>query len=487
MTRRRWVLLVASFFGLILLVYLVIGVQIGLEGRQALKEGKALTASLGKLGSGGPSLERSIASLLHQTKSIDSKISNPIFKPLIWLSGQSHRYGQLQDAMTQGEKLLEVAPGLFGSHGSRKYLIAFQNNAEARGTGGIIGGYAEIQVTDGQIKILRLGSNVGLKSQAYMPIWISHAFDSLYGNDPAIWQNSNADANFPYGAQIWSALWKKQFGEDLDGVLTVDPIALNYVLKVVGPVKMSDGQVITSQNIVDQTLSIAYQRFATDNSKRKSYLVDIAHLVLQKLLAGGYSKTDLARSLLTPWRDGRLLFYSSDPVEEEALAGTYFGGDIRFKAENQYLGTILNTSGNKMDYYLDRSYEVKTLSCSSIRKTEVILTVKNSVPFGAVLPSYVMGRLDLGKPNGDHNSYGFQAAIYGPIGAKLISAKIIGSTQKPYSTERELGRPLFYMNFDLKPQNKNTLVAIFSGGKGPITFRATPLVKNPAVTISDQC
>lgn len=487
MNRRRWVILVASFFGLILAAYLFVGIQLGLEGRQALKEGKALAASLGNLGDGGPSLDSSIASLLHHAKSLDAKISNPMFKPFIWVSGQTHRFNQLQDAIAQGERLMQVAPGLLGSHGSRKYLIAFQNNAEARGTGGIIGGYAEIQVTNGQIKILRLGSNAKLKSLDVMPILISSEFYDLYGNDPAIWQNSNEDAHFPYAARIWLALWQKQFGEKLDGVLTVDPVALSYVLKVVGPVTMADGQVITSQNIVEQTLSVAYARFATDNARRKSYLVDIAHLVLQKLLAGGYSKISLGRQLITPWNQGRLLFYSTNETEEAALATTKFGGDITTNAKNEYLSTVINTDGNKMDYYLDQSVSIKSLACTPVRTTQITLTARNSVPAGAVLPSYVMGRLDLGMPNGYHNSHGFSVGIYGPLDSKLVSARIVGSNDQLNLSHVELGRPVFFASADLNPGSSVKIIANFSGGEGPIAYRTAPQVRPVNTSISDHC
>jgi hypothetical protein len=68
--------------------------------------------------------------------------------------------------------------------------------------------------------------------------------------------------------------------ERVDGVISIDPVALSYVLGAEGPVTMPDGETITKGNVVELTESTAYIRFANDNDARKSYLQSVAPAVV---------------------------------------------------------------------------------------------------------------------------------------------------------------------------------------------------------------
>ena len=187
---------------------------------------------------------------------------------------------------------VEIAPAILANPKPLKYLVAIQNSAEARGTGGILGAYAIIEFVKGSVKVVKTGSNEPLygTSLKKIPVDVPGEFLDLYGNNPAIIQNSNLSPHFPYGAEIWLGLWKEEFGEDLDGVIAVDPTALSYVLRATGPITLADGEQITSQNVVAETLEVAYKRYENDNRARKQHLVDIMDAVSAKLNSGGYSK-----------------------------------------------------------------------------------------------------------------------------------------------------------------------------------------------------
>ena len=83
----------------------------------------------------------------------------------------------------------------------------------------------------------------------------------LYRSDPAIWQNSNISPHFPYGATIWQALWKNQTGEQLDGVIAIDPTTISHVLESTNPISMGNGVTITADNVVQLTLKDAYKTY----------------------------------------------------------------------------------------------------------------------------------------------------------------------------------------------------------------------------------
>ena len=192
---------------------------------------------------------------------------------------------------------VQASPLMLGIDTPKKYLIAFQNSAEARGTGGILGAFAEVEINKGNISIIRTGSNSSLYSLKDIPVKVPAEFTKLYGKNPAILQNSNLSPHFPYGAEIWMGLWKKQYGEQLDGVIAIDPSALSYVLKATGPINLKNNSTITSENVVSETLQVAYKKYETNNIARKQYLVDIINATAAKIMSGNYSKFEMAKAI----------------------------------------------------------------------------------------------------------------------------------------------------------------------------------------------
>jgi len=61
------------------------------------------------------------------------------------------------------QTIISTSPALAGDDGSKQYLVAFQNTAEARGPGGILGAYAILELTGGQLSVIKTGSNAELK------------------------------------------------------------------------------------------------------------------------------------------------------------------------------------------------------------------------------------------------------------------------------------------------------------------------------------
>jgi hypothetical protein len=385
---------------------------------------------------------------------------------------------------------VEIAPAILASPKPLKYLVAIQNSAEARGTGGILGAYALIEFHKGSMKVTKTGSNEPLygTSLKKIPVDVPTEFLNLYGNNPAIIQNSNLSPHFPYGAEIWLGLWKEEFGEDLDGVIAVDPTALSYVLRSTGPISLANGEQITSENVVSETLKDAYKRYENDNQARKQHLVDIMDAVVAKLNLGSYSKLKMAQAL----RDGivanRILVYSADQEVQAKLSKVRLGGFMSTEPNNEFRAVIQNTDASKLDYYLDRSVVIESKSCERIRETQVRVRVTNSLKTGSGLSSYVLTRADKGKPAslvpGAHR---FKVFIYGPVGAKVVSVSRENRIANLGGASTERKRPIYVVDVDLAPGQSEELLANFSGGTGKISFIDQPLVRATRVSISDNC
>jgi len=388
------------------------------------------------------------------------------------------------------QALISSSQILAGDDGAKQYLVAFQNTAEARGTGGILGAYAIVELKKGSLKVIETGSNEPLygSSLQKIPINVPDEYKRLYGENPAILQNSNLSPHFPYGAEIWLALWKKEFGQILDGVIAIDPTALSYILRSTGPITLNSGEKITSENLVSDTLKDAYKRYEKDNKARKQYLVDIMNATVKHLNSSDYSKLKMAQAI----RDGivanRILFYSTDKSAQNKLSQTRLGGFMSLESNNEFRTVIQNIDASKLDYYLDRSVEIESKSCENDRQTQVRIRVTNTLKTATGLSSYVLTRADKGKPASlIAGSHRFKVFIYGPTNAKLVSVSRENRMANLGGGSTERDRPIYVADVDLAPGASEELRANFSGGVGKVTFVDQPLVMETKINIKDRC
>ena len=386
--------------------------------------------------------------------------------------------------------VISVSPALAGNDRPKRYLVAFQNSAEARGTGGILGAYAIVEFYKGSLKVVKTGSNEPLYgiSLKKIPVDVPDEFRKLYGENPAILQNSNLSPHFPYGAEIWLELWKEEFGESLDGVIAVDPTALSYILRSTGPIVLSSGEKITSENVVADTLKDAYKRFENDNKGRKQYLVEIMNAAAEKLNSGEYSKLKMAKAI----RDGivanRILVFSTDKDAQASLDKVRLGGFMSLESNNEFRAVIQNIDAGKLDYYLDRDVKIESKSCDRLKETQVRVRVTNTLQSGAGLSAYVLTRADKGKPESlITGSHRFKVFIYGPTGAKLESVSRENRTANLGGASTERKRPIYVADVDLAPGASEELLANFIGGVGKITYVDQPLVRETSLAIKDRC
>ena len=412
-------------------------------------------------------------------------ISKPAYLSLI---GDAR--AQLQDQTSQLAQLLgntalaaELAPSMLGADGPRTYLMAFQNNAEARGTGGILGGFGILRFDNGRAKIDTLAPNNKL-DEAVANVDLGAEFDRVYGwtNPYGDFRNSNLSPHFPYAAQIWKSMWEEQSGLIADGVITVDPIALSYLLGATGPVTLPDGEVISQGNVVELTQSTAYSRFppvarapaglseaeskrydvAYAATLRKIYLQKIANAVVEKMTGPLPAPRKLLDALGRAAGEGRISVWSASPAEQKLLEQTPLAHSVPDDDAPYAQVTVNNLAGNKMDYYLKREIEYVADGCSGDMRNSTITVRLTNTATDSFLPDYVAkpqgldAAIPLEVPSGTMVT---SVRVLATKGAKLMSATSNGEPT-PVITHIERGRPSFEIQ-----------VAIPPGTGGELTFR----------------
>ncbi|WP_235674729.1 DUF4012 domain-containing protein [Mycolicibacterium pulveris] len=339
----------------------------------------------------------------------------------------------------------KLAPPMMGADGPRSYFMAFQTNAEARGTGGLLGGFGVLRFDNGKPTVDNLGPNTELHG-ASSSLNLGPEFAQQYGfaNPFTDFRNSNFSAHFPYAAQIWRSMWAEQSGMTVDGVIAIDPVALSYILGAVGPVTMPDGERITQDNVVELTESTAYSRFPTDQVARKQYLQDIASEVVTKATGEVKSPRKLLEALGKAASEGRIAVWSASPEEQALLEETPLAHVIPDDPAPYAQVVVNNLGGNKMDYYLTRQIEYAADGCEGeTRKTTVTVNLSNEAPDGP-LPDYVAGFAGLeniaNKPPAGTNVA--SVSLVATQGADLVGA-VANGQKVPIFTGVDRGHPVF--------------------------------------------
>jgi hypothetical protein len=377
---------------------------------------------------------------------------------------------QLQNQTAEVSSLLSntalaarIGPSMMGADGPRAYLMVFQTNAEARGTGGLLGGFGILRFNDGKPTVDLLAPNTELV-KATADVDLGPEFNALYGPSRVYsdFRNSNQSAHFPYAAQIWKSMWQGQTGVKVDGVIGVDPVALSYILAAEGSVTAPDGQVVTGDNVIELTESTAYIKFPKDQEARKKYLQGIANAVVKKMTSDITSPGKLLDALGRATSERRIMIWSAFPAEQEVLENTPLGHTIPEETGPFAQVVINNFGGNKMDYYLKRDIEYAADGCDGdMRNSTVTVRLTNTATDVANLPEFVTSRVGLPSdlaidiPPGSMVS---SVRVLATLGAELINLTSNGERVVPNRETVERGHPSFEIFVVIPPGESGELV-----------------------------
>jgi hypothetical protein len=286
----------------------------------------------------------------------------------------------LDDALTTGSRTLTQAPAMLGAGGSRRYLVAVQNNAEARATGGLVGIVALVTADRGRLELVRTVTNDALRS-ARTPVPSDPAAARTWTGigSTVAWFDANLTPHAPDAARNLAGLWQAQRGERVDGVVLLDAVVLQHLL--VRPVTLGT-TTLRPGEVVDWVARREYLEHP-DVQARKALLRELAEELFDQVTA-----LRSTQPLLDAARSGHLFVWSARAAEQALLADHDLGGALP-AGGSPYLQVVTqNFGGNKLDYYLRRRVQVRRDGDAYA----VTVTLTNTAPKG--LPDYVAGRAD---------------------------------------------------------------------------------------------
>jgi hypothetical protein len=243
------------------------------------------------------------------------------------LSPVTRAVNQLRNAVASvsaqadvANRAVQLAPAMLGQDGDRRYLLLFQNNAELRAGGGIPGAVALLDVRDGAIHLSNQasGSSFGQTEQPVLPL--STDTKGLYGPITGEYmQDVTLTPRFDVSAELAREMWKQRFGQQVDGVLAMDPVTLASILEATGPVQLPTGDTLTSDNAVKLLLSDVYAKYP-DGNVQDAFFASAASAVFVKVSSGAFDPKAFIAALTDAVQENRLRLWSADSAEQKPTA-----------------------------------------------------------------------------------------------------------------------------------------------------------------------
>lgn len=296
---------------------------------------------------------------------------------------------ELGDTVHVAHVAAELLPSMLGGDGPRTYALMVQNNAEPRASGGIPGAVLEVKVDDGRVTLGKYVEASAMSDPDNPVAPLTEDEERVFSLKMAQYaQNVNFTPEYPRAAEVMAAFWTRQTGDDADGVLSIDPVAMGYLLEGMDPVEV-DGIEITGSTIAQVLLSDVYWAYDSPDQTDAFFALAASELFGQ-LLNG---QTGLVDGVERAIDERRFMAWSRHANEQQLLETVPVGA--RWPDQQELGGVFLNdASGSKIGYYIDQSIEVRTTQCTdgTVAAQEVTLTLTHTFDGDvAAMPDYVSG------------------------------------------------------------------------------------------------
>jgi hypothetical protein len=350
-------------------------------------------------------------------------------KPLLRLAGVNtsltpgfvgHGVKQAQDALlgldkdlVRGGDLALALHGVLGGGGPRKVLVALENNAELRATGGLISTFATGTASDGHLDLGHFRDVEGISASPSRAVKVAAppAYTAHYGPylaNSTLWKNVNLDPDVPTTSQVLSEIAALTARFQPDVVVLLDVPAMADIIGATGPITLDTGRRLNKNELTKALLVDAYGGAANTlkaQNARRHRLEDAATRSLHRLTSARAS-LKLVRTLAHLAAGRHLTLWSARPTEEAALESAGVAGSVSALDRDLAMLTASNLgdsfiksgrsgSGNKLDYYARRAVDVQVTIHKDVAHVVQTLTLHNNAPTG--LRDYVAGPTHPGR------------------------------------------------------------------------------------------
>lgn len=329
---------------------------------------------------------------------------------------------QADDALAPAVRTLEQADtglgllqSLLGGEGPRSLMVMLQNNAELRGAGGYAASFAVGSVADGRLElgtlqdVASVADPIERARRVPAPAEYVHDYGPMSG-DTTLWRSWNMSPHVPDSALVGARVAGEVLGTAPDVMVLLDVPALGALASLGGGrVQLPDGRSVSPQELTDALLVDAYAEAGSDGAvqrKRRADLQRAATAAVQRLLAGGVSAAETARTMARLAEGRHFSVWSDREQEQQALEALGLSGSVQTAAGGDLsLVSVNNIGANKLDIYVDRDLAVDVVvgphTASVTQRVRFTNKARSGlVPYvaGYEHPGVVLSRVELSLP-----------------------------------------------------------------------------------------
>jgi len=269
---------------------------------------------------------------------------------------------EIENKLTLINEVLPQIINALGSEENRHYLILFQNNTEIRATGGFIGSYALVHVYQGQVRKFFVDNVYNPDGICTVKVPAPKPFQKMHITKLKM-RDSNWSPDFPTSAQKVAWFYEHSGGESVDGVIALDNSFIENLLKATGPITLKKYQTTLTAENFTQVTQLKVEKEYTNEKNPKEFLVDLAPLLLEKLISDKSKWFEYLKILDQNVKQKHFLAFSYHPIEQNLLFQNNLAGEIKeFKDKyTDYLSVInSNLAGNKSTAVIKETIQSKT-------------------------------------------------------------------------------------------------------------------------------
>ncbi len=394
----------------------------------------------------------------------------------------------LSDMLNQLDSYGSLLPQMLGSDGTtRTYLLAAQNNAELRPTGGLPGSIGTLTITNGHIELgdfISTGTINGLEGASAYGVTAEET--ALFGDRVGqITNDTNFIPDFSRVGSLFSEIWESKTGTHVDGVIAVDPVFVQALLKLTGGIEVK-GFNIDGDNAARVILNDAYNSLPTDETD--GFFADVASAAFDKVTGNlkNVAITDLITTVEDAVKEQHFMVWMANDAEEDAAKEAGAAGELKNDSSNPVLGVFAaDDTWSKKSWFFSGNTEVSegTQNSDGTITYHVTSTFTNNLTaeLAAQNVSYVTGYNPLRRDETDMVMWVY---LFAPAGGSISNVSSSGADTSLMDFREMSYNGFQVMEAEPRIDGGETLTVTYdvtcAANSAPLTVRQQPTAQKVA-------
>lgn len=406
------------------------------------------------------------------------------------LSEYTQMLTKLTAAYKENGEYLPLFRAFLGDGSDKLYLLAAQNSAEIRASGGFPGSMGTIRIEDGVLTIDDFKTVYDMIS--VNPPTEAHITDTeylLFSGSLDYARDACYIPDFERVGEIWALAYESENKEHIDGVISLTPVIIQKVLAYTGAVTLSDGTELNGDNATQMLQKDLYYKYLSNNSSYKvsnaydyvdSLFAETAKIVMGKLVDDFDINriADYSKIFTDGGKDRTILMWMEDETAESYIKAAGCSGALNDDPSNPEAGVFFSgANGSKLGWFVSLDTQIGddvTINDDGSRTYDVTVTVSNDITRDDM---YRAGNYIIGNYNGQVESY---LHLFAPAGGTISDFET--SNSMTMNMDEYHGLEVAYnVEFMLAPSNPVTVtykVTTAPGVSTPLKISQTPTLQS---------